>query len=55
MQVTHASKEELIEAYEHPENYGNLIVRVGGYSEYFNRLTDEMKRMIINRSIQEEV
>jgi formate C-acetyltransferase len=55
MQVTHASKEELLEAYEHPENYGNLIVRVGGYSEYFNRLTDEMKRMIIHRSIQEEV
>lgn len=55
MQVTHASKEELLEAYEHPENYGNLTVRVGGYSEYFNRLTDEMKRMIINRSIQEDV
>ena len=47
MQVTYASREELVEAYEHPENYGNLIVRVGGYSEYFNRLTDEMKRMII--------
>ena len=38
---------------EHPELHRNLIVRVGGYSEYFNRLTDDMKRMIIDRSIQE--
>ncbi|MBR2634798.1 MAG: hypothetical protein IKD31_04385 [Clostridia bacterium] len=55
LQITYASKEELLDAYEHPEHHGNLIVRVGGYSEYFNRLSDEMKRMIINRSIQNGV
>ena len=52
LQITYASKEELLDAYEHPELHSNLIVRVGGYSEYFNRLSDELKLMIINRTIQ---
>ena len=52
LQITYASKEELLDAYEHPEHHGNLIVRVGGYSEYFNRLSDDLKRMVINRTIQ---
>ncbi|MBO5899058.1 MAG: formate C-acetyltransferase/glycerol dehydratase family glycyl radical enzyme, partial [Clostridia bacterium] len=52
LQITYASREELLDAYEHPERHGNLIVRVGGYSEYFNRLSDELKRMIIGRTIQ---
>ena len=52
LQITYASREELLDAYEHPEHHGNLIVRVGGYSEYFNRLSDDLKRMIINRTIQ---
>lgn len=52
IQITCASKEELLDAYEHPELHGNLIVRVGGYSEYFNSLSDELKWMIIHRTIQ---
>jgi formate C-acetyltransferase len=52
LQITYASKEELLDAYEHPELHGNLIVRVGGYSEYFNNLSNELKQMVINRSIQ---
>ncbi len=52
LQITYASKEDLLDAYEHPERHGNLIVRVGGYSEYFNRLSDALKRMVINRTIQ---
>lgn len=55
IQITYASKEELLDAYEHPERHGNLIVRVGGFSEYFNRLSDELKLMIINRTIQGDV
>lgn len=55
LQITYASMEELLDAYDHPERHGNLIVRVGGYSEYFNRLSDELKRMVINRTIQEGV
>jgi formate C-acetyltransferase len=52
LQITYASRAELLDAYEHPEHHGNLIVRVGGYSEYFNRLSDDLKRMVINRTIQ---
>lgn len=52
MQITCISREMLEEAYKNPELHKNLVVRVGGYSEYFYRLSDEMKKMIINRTIQ---
>jgi len=55
LQITYASKEELMDAYEHPERHGNLVVRVGGYSEYFNRLSDELKLMVIRRTVQEHL
>ena len=52
MQLTCISREQLEEAYRNPELHKNLVVRVGGYSEYFHRLTDELKTMIISRTIQ---
>ena len=52
MQITCVSHKMLTEAYEDPDMHKNLVVRVGGYSEYFHRLSDDLKRMIINRSIQ---
>lgn len=52
MQMTCISREILEDAYRNPEMYKNLVVRVGGYSEYFYYLTDELKRMVINRTIQ---
>lgn len=52
MQITCISREILEKAYKNPDMYKNLVVRVGGYSEYFYRLTDEQKRMIIDRTIQ---
>ena len=55
IQITCISRELLEEAYRNPEDHKNLVVRVGGYSEYFYRLTDELKRMVINRTIQSEV
>lgn len=55
MQITSISREMLEEAYRNPEDHKNIVVRVGGYSEYFCRLSDEMKRMIIARTIQNEV
>ena len=55
MQITCISKETLEEAYQNPDFHKNLVVRVGGYSEYFYRLSDELKRMVIDRSIQNEV
>ena len=55
MQITCISREMLEEAYRNPEEHKNLVVRVGGYSEYFYRLSDELKRMVIERTIQNEV
>lgn len=55
IQITCISREMLEEAYRNPEDHKNLVVRVGGYSDYFYRLSDELKRMIINRTIQNEV
>ncbi len=50
LQVTSASKEELLDALEHPEKHENLIVRIGGFSEYFNRLTPALKQTVIERT-----
>lgn len=44
MQLTCVSGESLLEAYRNPELHKNIVVRVGGYSEYFYRLTDELKK-----------
>ena len=52
LQITCTSAQTLLEAYENPHMHKNLVVRVGGYSEYFQNLSDELKRMIIDRTIQ---
>ena len=54
MQITFTSAEELRAAYRNPELHRNLVVRVGGYSEYFYRLPNEVRRMVVNRTVQKE-
>ncbi len=44
------SYEDLLEAKEHPEKHPELLVRVSGYSAYFNDLNDAMKDEIITRT-----
>ncbi|MDR0531110.1 MAG: radical SAM protein [Oscillospiraceae bacterium] len=44
------SRELLLEAYEHPEKHPYLMVRVAGYCSYFNELSDDLKKVIINRT-----
>jgi len=39
-------------AQKNPEEYQNLIVRVAGYSDYFNNLSRELQDEIINRTEQ---
>lgn len=51
MQITCMSREVLEAAYENPEQHKNLIVRVGGYSEYYYKLSDDLKRTIMERTI----
>lgn len=48
--VTIVSPEDLIDAKEHPENHRNLIVRVGGYSDYFVNLDGELQDNVIERT-----
>ncbi len=50
LQVTCASREELLHALDHPEQHENLVVRIGGFSEYFNRLTPVLKQTVIDRT-----
>jgi len=50
LQVTCASREELLDALEHPEKHESLIVRMGGFAEYFNRLTPVLKQTVIDRT-----
>jgi formate C-acetyltransferase len=40
----------LIDAYDNPEKYPHLLVRVAGYCSYFNDLSDDLKKVIINRT-----
>ena len=40
----------LEDAMAHPENYGNLLVRVAGYSDYFVLLSPEIQREILSRT-----
>ncbi len=47
--------ETLRDAQKHPENYGDLIVRVAGYSDYFNHLNEQLQNEIIKRTEHESL
>jgi formate C-acetyltransferase len=41
----------LMDARNNPDLYPNLLIRVSGYSAYFNDLSPQMKDEIITRSV----
>ena len=41
----------LLDAYDHPEKYPDLIVRVTGFTAYFIALSPEFRKMIVDRVI----
>ncbi|MDR2526009.1 MAG: hypothetical protein LBC83_07525 [Oscillospiraceae bacterium] len=49
MQISVLSNEEMREAQKHPEKYQDLIVRIGGYSEYFVYLSPELQETVLRR------
>lgn len=52
IQFNVVSADILREAQKHPEKFRNLIVRVAGYSDYFNDLGEDLQNEIINRTEQ---
>ncbi|MBN2310280.1 MAG: hypothetical protein JXR94_14995 [Candidatus Hydrogenedentes bacterium] len=50
IQVSVVDQEVLRDAIAHPERHENLIVRIGGFSAYFNPLSAELKQTILERS-----
>lgn len=47
--VTVTDRRDLLDALEHPENHGNLLVRVGGFSARFIDLDRDTQREILSR------
>lgn len=50
MQVNVVDRQTLINARENPEQYSDLMVRIGGFSDYFVRLTPTLQQEIIDRT-----
>ena len=52
MQFNVVSRETLLDAQKHPEQYKHLVVRVAGYSALFTTLSKSLQDDIINRTEQ---
>ena len=50
LMVTVVKKEDLLEAYHHPEKHPNLVVRVGGFSARYVQLDRDVQLEILNRT-----
>ena len=55
IQFNVVDSEVLRDAQKHPENYTDLIVRVAGYSDYFNDLGEDLQNEIIRRTEHSDI
>lgn len=53
IQFNVVDRQTLLDAQAHPEAHQDLIVRVAGYSDYFNNLTPQLQQEIIDRTAHE--
>ena len=53
MQINVVDRDTLLKAQEHPEAYRDLVVRIGGYSDYFVKLSKEMQAEVLLRTSHE--
>jgi trans-4-hydroxy-L-proline dehydratase len=49
LQVNGLTAETLQKALKEPDRYDDLIVRIGGYSNYFNRLSNDVRNEMVKR------
>ena len=54
LNVNVLKRETLLDAQKEPESYKDLLVRVAGYSDYFNDMTEQLQNEIIARTENEE-
>lgn len=53
LQINATSRDILLDAMAHPENYQNLVVRVSGFSAFYVTLDRDVQLDILNRTQQE--
>jgi formate C-acetyltransferase len=51
VQITYVDRETLLDAKKDPDAHGDLIVRVGGYSQYFISLDSDLQDAVIARTM----
>lgn len=51
VQITYVDRETLIDAKKNPHDHHDLIVRVGGYSEFFISLSSDLQDAVIERTV----